>query len=246
MIYKKTFKAIIAILLMIILASCADNPGFMETASKMAQQAGVSTTNGLSVTEISAGLKEALRVGSENVVQRVGATNGYNDDPKIHIPLPASIVKIRNIAAKVGLQGQFDDLETRLNRAAEAAAPKAKKLFVSAITEMSVEDAKGILNGPDDSATQFFRKKMTAPLSAEMRPIIDQSMSQAGVIQAYDNAISKLGPLAPSLPDYKSQLTDHVLKGGMDGIFHYLSEEEAAIRNDPAKRVSDLLKRVFG
>jgi hypothetical protein len=71
-------------------------------------------------------------------------------------------------------------------------------------------------------------------------------VSPENVIQAYDGAISKLGPLAPSLPDYKAKLTDHVLKGGMDGIFHYLSEEEAAIRNDPAKRVSDLLKRVFG
>lgn len=245
MIYR-IFKAAIAASLMFSIASCANNPELMEKATKIAQQTGISSSGGpLSVTEISAGLKEALRVGSENVVQKVGAADGYNDDPKIHIPLPASMTKMRNFAAKVGLQGKFDDLETRLNRAAESAAPKAKKLFLSAITEMSVDDAKGILNGPDNSATQFFRSKMTKPLSAEMRPIIDQSMSQAGVIQAYDSTVSKLGPLAPSLPDYKTQLTDHVLKGGMDGIFHYLSEEEAAIRNDPAKRVSDLLKRVF-
>jgi hypothetical protein len=245
MIYR-TFKTTLLASLLFFLASCANNPELMETATKLAQQAGISSSGPLSVTEISAGLKEALRVGSENVVQKVGAADGYNNDPKIHIPLPASLVKARNIAAKVGLQGKFDDLETKLNQAAEAAAPKAKKLFWSSISEMSVDDAKGILSGPDNSATQFFRGKMTAPLSNEMRPIVDQSMSQAGVIQAYDSAMSKLGPLAPSLPDYKTQLTDHVLKGGMDGIFHYLSEEEAAIRNDPSKRVSDLLKRVFG
>jgi hypothetical protein len=228
-----------------LLASCASNPELMEKATKIAQQVGGTSNSPLSVAEISAGLKEALRVGSENVVQQVGVADGYNNDPKIHIPLPASITKVRNMAAKVGLQGGFDDLETRLNRAAETAAPKAKKLFLSAITEMSVDDAKGILSGSDDSATQYFRSKMTTPLSAEMRPVVDQAMSQAGVIQAYDGAMGKLGRLAPALPDYKSQLTNHVVKLGMDGIFHYLSEEEAAIRNNPAKRVSDILQRVF-
>jgi hypothetical protein len=243
---KDLFKAAGTISLILLLISCSGNSELMEKAVKIAQKSGSMSPGSLSTEEISKGLKEALRVGSENVVQKLGTADGYNTDPKIHIPLPASITKIRNYAAKVGLQGGFDDLETRLNRAAESAAPKAKKLFWSAIGDMSLDDAKGILSGPDNAATQYFRNKMTTPLSSEMRPIVDQAMSQTGAIQAYDSAVGKLGPFAPSLPDYKTKLTNHVIEKGMDGIFLYLSEEEAAIRNNPTKRVSKILQRVFG
>lgn len=231
------------------LSSCASNPELMDAAIKIAQQAATSQAGGasaLSIGEISAGLKEALKVGSNNVVQQLGVTNGFNADPAIHIPLPRKIARVRDYAAKVGLQRSFDDLETRLNRAAEAATPHAKELFYGAITQMTLSDARGILQGPSNAATNYFRDKMNMPLAERMRPIVNQAMAQAGVVQAYDNAVGRLGPLAPAVPDYKSQLTDHVVQLGMDGIFHYLAQEEAAIRNNPAKRVTDILRRVFG
>lgn len=234
-----------SLFLLLSLSSCANNPELLETAIKIAQQSGAGSSP-LSIGEISSGLKEALRVGSSNVVSQLGVNDGFNADPLIHIPLPDSVKKIRNIAAKVGLQSSFDDLETKLNRAAETATPKAKKLLWNAIAQMTLQDAKGILSGPDDSATRYFQSKMSAPLSRAMEPIVTQAMSQVGVVQAYDQAVGRLGPFATALPDYKTELTNHVIRLGMEGIFTYIAKEEAAIRHNPAKRVTAILRRVFG
>ncbi len=229
----------------LLVGGCADSPDLMDAAIKIAQQSGA-VSGSLSTSEIASGLKEALRVGAGNVVGRLGVPNGFNADPKVHIPLPDSLRKARNIASKLGMGDSFKDLETRLNRAAETATPVAKELFFNAISQMTLDDARGILSGPDDAATRYFQRKMTAPLSARMKPIVNQAVSRAGVIQSYNQAIGQLGPLASALPDYQGQLVDHVLKRSLDGVFYYLAQEEAAIRHDPAKRITALLKKVFG
>lgn len=138
-----------------------------------------------------------------------------------------------------------DDLELKLNRAAEAATPKAKTLFVDAISEMSVEDARKILDGPKDSATRYFEGKMTAPLKTEMRPIVDGTLAQVGAIQAYDNIMGQYGQL-PFVPDVKADLTNYALDMALQGLFHYIAVEEAAIRENPVKRTTELLQKVFG
>ena len=199
----------------------------------------------LSTDEISSGLKEALRVGSERVVAELGKTDGFNTDPKIHIPLPENLKKVQDALSKVGMSSMVDDLELRLNRAAEAATPKAKKLFGDAIKEMTMDDAKAIYKGPDDAATSYFKEKMSKPLTAEMKPIVEKSLGEVGAIQSYDKMMSKYKSL-PFVPDAKADLTRHVLDKGMDGIFYYMAKEEAAIRQNPVKRTTELLKRVFG
>ncbi|MCK4378160.1 MAG: DUF4197 domain-containing protein [Deltaproteobacteria bacterium] len=199
----------------------------------------------LSTDEIGAGLKEALRVGSERVVAQLGKADGFNGDPQIHIPLPENLKKVQSALNKVGMPSMVDDLELRLNRAAEAATPKAKKLFGDAIKEMTMDDAKAIYQGPDDAATSYFKGKMSKPLAEEMRPIVEDSLAQVGAIQSYDNMMGKYKSL-PFVPDVKADLTSHVLDKGMDGIFYYMAKEEAAIRKNPVKRTTELLKRVFG
>lgn len=199
----------------------------------------------LSTGEITKGLKEALRVGSSRVVKRVGRRDGYNADPKIHLPLPSSLKTVQSALKSVGMSGMLDDLEMKLNRAAEVAAPKAKKLFVNAITAMTLDDAKRIYNGPKDSATRYFKGKMTKPLAREMAPVVNKSLSQVGAIKSYDNVMGQYKQL-PFVPDAKADLTDYVVTKGMDGIFYYLAKEEAAIRQNPAKRTTALLKKVFG
>lgn len=199
----------------------------------------------LTSTEVSAAFQEALRIGSSRVVDQLGRVDGFNLDPAIHIPLPQSLVTVKSVLARIGMSGLADELELKLNRAAEAATPKAKDLFLQAIKEMTFDDVMGIYKGPEDAATRYFQKKMSPALAEEMRPIVTESLAQVGAIQVYDSLISKYRTV-PMVPDVKANLTDYAVEKGMDGIFHYLAEEEAAIRRDPARQTTDLLRRVFG
>ena len=195
--------------------------------------------------DLSSGLKDALRVGTETVVGQLGRLDGFNSDPAIHIPLPESLRQVKSALAAVGMSALLDDLELKLNRAAEEATPAAKQLFFNAIESMTLEDVKGIYNGPQDSATRYFQGKMSAPLAAQMQPIVARTLDQVGAVQAYDAAMGQYATL-PFVPDVKADLNRYVVDRGMAGIFHYLAIEEAAIRENPAKRTTEILQKVFG
>jgi hypothetical protein len=142
------------------------------------------------------------------------------------------------------MSAMLDDLEVRLNRAAEVATPKARDLFLQAIADMTLEDAKAIYSGPDDAATRYFQGKMSPPLAEEMSPIVQASLAQVGAVKAYDDVMGRYQAL-PFVPDAKADLSTYVVEKGMDGIFFYLAQQEAAIRQDPAKRTTELLRKVF-
>ncbi len=199
----------------------------------------------LSTDEIGSGLKEALRVGTETVVAKLGRQDGFNTDPAIHIPLPDTLKPVQSTLEKLGMSSSLDELELRLNRAAEAATPKAKQLFWNSISEMTLDDVNAIYNGPEDAATRYFQDKMTPELSQEMTPIVDQSLSQVGAIQSYDSVMEQYRNV-PFVPDVKADLNQYVVTKGIDGIFHYLAIQEAEIRKNPAKQTTQLLKKVFG
>lgn len=195
--------------------------------------------------EIGNGLKEALRIGTQRVVGQLGAVDGYNADPLIHIPLPEDLRKVHNALDKVGLGGMTSDLELKLNRSAERAAPEAKDVFWNAITEMTLDDVRGIWQGADDAATRYFRGKMTVPLTERFTPIVLDAMGEVGAIRSYDRMMSQYQSI-PFVPDVKADLTRYTVKQGLSGLFTYVAKEEAAIRKDPAKRTTQLLERVFG
>lgn len=220
--------------------------GWFDKAKDLLEDSGVTstTTSNLTDGEIVSGLKEALHVGSDLVVNQLGTTDGFNADPSIHIPLPNSLKKVQSTLDKVGMSSMLDDLETRLNRAAEIATPKAKELFFNAISAMTLDDARNILGGPDDAATRYFQSQMTPDLVEEFTPIVNDSLAEAGAIKSYDNAIGQYKKI-PLVPDAKADLSSYVVEKGMDGIFHYLAVEEAKIRQDPVARTTDLLKKVF-
>lgn len=197
------------------------------------------------VTEVAGAFKQALTIGAGQVVKRLGVKDGFYKDPEVHIPLPEKLETVKKALATVGMSGMVDDLELKINRAAEAATPKAKRLFVGAIKQMTFDDVMKIYKGPDDSATQYFKEKMSPELGKEMHPIVDNTLSQVGALQAYDKVMANYGKL-PFVPDVKANLEDYVVNKGMDGIFHYMAKEEAAIRKDPARQTTDLLKKVFG
>jgi hypothetical protein len=143
------------------------------------------------------------------------------------------------------MSGLFDDLELKLNRAAEEATPEAKALFLDAIQEMTLEDAEQIFRGPEDAATRYFQGKMSEPLAVRMQPLVEKSLQQVGAVQSYETAMGQYRSL-PFVPDLRADLTRHVIDRGLDGIFYYLAREEAAIRQNPAMRTTELLRKVFG
>ncbi|CAG36107.1 DUF4197 domain-containing protein [Desulfotalea psychrophila] len=198
-----------------------------------------------SVGEMDLAFKQALRLGAEKVVKQLGQSNGFNADPAIHIPLPKELNTVKSVLNKIGMSPLLDDLELRLNRAAEAATPKAQKLFLQSISEMTFDDIKTIYNGPKDSATRYFQRKMSPELSRQMQPIVEKSLAQAGAMQAFDRVVGEYQNL-PFVPDVKANLTDYVVQEGMDGIFYYISQEEIAIRENPLKQTTALLQKVFG
>ena len=223
----------------------AGNNWFEEGIDLLKTYGGSNEQSAITVEEIGAGLKDALRVGSENVVAQLGRVDGFNTDPAVHIPLPKQLDTVKSVMDKLGISGQLKDLELKLNRAAEVATPKAKKLFFQAITEMSFDDVRKIYEGPENAATQYFRNKMSPSLEKELEPVVNNSLSEVGAVKAYDN-VMKAYRSFPFAPDVKADMTDYVVEKGMDGIFYYIAKEEAAIRQNPAKRTTDLLKRVFG
>ncbi|MBX2856437.1 MAG: DUF4197 domain-containing protein [Rhodobacteraceae bacterium] len=199
---------------------------------------------GLSAGEIGLGLKEALTIASGAVVSQLGRTDGFFGDPVAHIPLPGFLKTARSGLKLLGQSGLLDDLELRMNRAAETATPRAKTLFVDAIEAMTIDDARQILTGPDDAATRYFQRQMTPPLTRDFSPIVTDALAEAGAVRAYDEATASVpGGLAGAA---KTNLTDYVVVKGLDGVFHYFGVQEREIRRNPVKRSTDLLRRVFG
>ncbi len=196
-------------------------------------------------SEAAAAFKEALGSGTKSVVSQLGVTDGFYNDPSIHIPLPDELKTVQSILNEIGMSYMVDDLELKLNRAAEAATPLASDLFLQAISEMTFDDVMNIYNGPKDSATRYFQSKMTPSLKTSMRPIVEQSMAEVGAVQSYETVVGEYQSI-PFVPDVKANLTDYVLDEGIEGIFYYVAKEEEAIRTNPVKQTTSLLKKVFG
>lgn len=227
------------------LAGCAGNGPTLDDLNRAAGAVLAGNAGGpLGSDEIARGLKQALSIGSTNVTRQLGQANGFGGDANIRIPLPRALSNVKDVAAKVGLDSAFGSLENRLNEAAEAAVPKARAIFLNSIQQMTLADAKNILSGPDDAATQFFRQTSSEALSAEMRPIVDNSLTQVGAVRAFDQFLQSYRRI-PLAPKVDADLTSHVVQYALDGVFFYVAREEKAIRENPLRRTTDLLRRVF-
>jgi Protein of unknown function (DUF4197) len=163
----------------------------------------------------------------------------------VHIPLPSALKRAKSAAKLLGMDKQFDELEVSMNRAAEAAVPKAKPLLVNAIKQMSVQDAMGLLKGGDDSATQYFKGKTQEKLVSEFLPFATQATAKVGLAQKYSALANKGAALGLVKEDQKS-LDGYIAQKAVDGLFTLIAEEERAIRANPVKAGSALLQRVFG
>ncbi|MBW2090597.1 MAG: DUF4197 domain-containing protein [Deltaproteobacteria bacterium] len=202
-------------------------------------------TEELTDRKIVDGLKEALQLGTNNTVMLVSKINGYYKNPEIKIPLPDKVMKVEKILRAVGYGPQIEAFELSMNRAAERAAPKAKALFWEAIKKMTITDARKILKGRDNEATLYFREKTQDQLTAAFKPIIHAAMSEVGVTRSYQQLTARVSRI-PFTKTLDMDLDKYVTDRALDGLFLMLAEEERRIRRDPAARVTETLKEVFG
>jgi Protein of unknown function (DUF4197) len=201
--------------------------------------------NSLSNADTSAGLKKALDQGINQAVGKLGVTDGFLKNPAVKIDLPPKLAKAENMLRMLGAGEEMDRLVVSMNRAAEAAVPQSKVLLKQALRQMTLEDAKHILTGGDDAATQYFKHATYEPLKLKFAPIISSATQKVKLAETYDTVAKKavaLGVLKPKDASLESYVTDKTL----DGLFLMMAEEERAIRKDPLGQASDLLKKVFG
>ena len=198
----------------------------------------------LSDAKIASGLREALRVGTQNAVNLTGKTDGYFLNQAIKILMPEKLHTLDQGLRAFGYGSQVDELVLSMNRAAEQSAPAAKQIFGNAIAAMSFEDARKILKGPETAATDYFKIKTTDQLTTAFRPTVERSMSKVGVTRQYQELLG----LAKAIPFLKAEsydLNTYVVGKALDGLFHVVADEERKIRTNPTARVTDLLKEVF-
>lgn len=209
------------------------------TAPAAAQLEGISNREALNA------LKTALDRGSRAAVEQLGRENGFFGDTRVKIPLPESLRRAEKNMRRFGMGRYADELVLAMNRAAEAAVPEAKQLFVDAVKKMSVQDAKGILTGGETAGTAYFRRSTAAPLAQRFLPIVRQATARVGLAQKY-KAYAGRGVQVGLLKAEDADLDDYVTRKALDGLYLMVAEEEKKIRKDPVGTASSLLNKVFG
>ena len=192
------------------------------------------------------GLKQALEHGTQQAVSLLGRENGYFGDARVKIPLPENLARVDRTLRKLGQGKTADEFVLSLNRAAEAAAPEAKAIFLQVIRQMSVQDAVQIVRGPNDAATAYFRAHSEAALRDRFRPIVAAATDKVGVTHRYKKFLKEAGPVAKLFDTRSLDLDDYVTRKALDGLFLRVADEEKRIRQDPVARTTDLLRKVFG
>jgi Protein of unknown function (DUF4197) len=213
-----------------------------SSSSNSSSSAGVSS---LSNEEASGGLKEALTQGVGKAVATLGAADGFFGNKEVKIPLPKSLKKIEKGMKLMGMGKQSDELVLKMNRAAEAAVPEAKALLVGSIKQMSLADAKAILTGPQDAATQYFKKTTSAQMAEKFLPIVTKATENVQLAASY-NKYAEMGSKFGVVKKEDANIEKYVTNKALDGVYLMIAKEEAAIRKDPLGQASSLLKKVFG
>lgn len=202
----------------------------------------------LTAGEVALGLKAALDNGVGNALTNVGVLNGFLGNSLIRIPLPKVLQDVQSFLAPIGADRMLVELGTQLNRGAEKAAPVARDIFLDAVRGLTITEAFDILRGTDTAATEYLQARTTTNLSQLFSPIMEDSLSQTGALRLVDDVSSQLQsvPFGPNLgANARTDLIAHGVDYGLRGVFHFIGEEEKAIRANPAKRTSDILRRVF-
>jgi Protein of unknown function (DUF4197) len=239
---KTGVRALVATLSVLLVGPPASWAQLPELLKRFPQMPGAG--EGLGDAKIGQGLKEALRVGTENAVSLTGSLDGYFMNQAIKILMPERLKSLEQGLRLIGQGDRVDELVLGMNRAAERAAPGARTIFVDAIGEMSIDDAHKILSGPDTAATDYFKGKTTPRLTAAFQPVVERAMGEVGLARQYKDLLAQ----AQAIPFFKTEdydLNRYVVGKSLDGLFHVVGDEERKIRTNPTARTTDLLREVF-
>ena len=221
---------------------------FKSEGAKVMDGGGLSNATeaaGISQEQIADGLKEALSKGTHSAVETLGKPDGFLKNAKVKIPMPKHLEMVEKGLRTLGQDAKADQFIEGMNRAAERAVPEAASVFGDAISDMSIDDAKGILNGGDQSATEYLQRSSADTLKSRFRPIVDNAIGQLGVTKKYKDMVDKAGIASGLIDTKKLDLGNYVTDKTLAGVFLMVGEEERKIRENPAARTTDLLKRVF-
>jgi len=211
-------------------------------AASFAQAAGL---DAISAGDASAGVKEALSKGADYAVASLGKDNGFLGNSKVKIPLPGYLQKAEGAMRMIGMGKQADELVNTMNHAAENAVAEAKPILSDSIKKMTMQDAKAILTGGDDSVTQYFKRTSSAQLTQKFMPIVKNETKKLQLAEQYNSYAGKAA--SAGLIDQKdADIDSYVTQKAMDGLFLMIAEEEKKLRSNPVGAGSDLLKKVFG
>ncbi|WDE07608.1 DUF4197 domain-containing protein [Thalassomonas viridans] len=245
---KKNILALMSLLVVLVMPAQAEED-WWNSAKKLINGIKDQTIGAnLSDEQISQGLKQALNVGTDTVVRELQQPGAFNNNPERHISLPSSLNTVTSALGKVGMGSLPKELEARLNQAAEQAIPGAGPILKNAIAKLQLEDIKKIYRGGSDSATRYLEESMAVPISTAMIPVIKQSLSGVGAFELYESIMSKYRnlPFVPELNDADANvILSLVQKKAIGSLFDNLAAEEIAIRTDPKKQSTELLKQLF-
>lgn len=199
----------------------------------------------LTQKDASGGLKDALIQGAQVAVQQLGKPGGFSNNPDVRIELPGKLGKAAKTMKMMGMGAQVDQLEASMNKAAEAAVPQAQALLVESVKKMTVQDAKSILTGPQDSATQYLNKTSREQLRAQFLPIVKQATDQVGLAKQY-NAFAGQAAAFGVVDAKSASIENYVTEQALDGLFEMIAKQEASLRQNPAGAATSLARKVFG
>jgi len=201
--------------------------------------------DGLTQGDASRGIKEALGLASMNATNRLAQPDGFWGNPRVRIPLPGILGQTQRTLAGMRMSGPLDQLQESLNRAAESAMPQAASLFTNAVRTITIADAIDIVRGGEDSATRYLRGRTETRLTSLLKPPMTRALTQSGAFTLLRSALREIG-LASMTTDLRTEVINFSTSKALDGCFYFIAEEERAIRRDPWRRTTDILRRVFG
>lgn len=241
-------KLILPLFVLLSLTSCAQQKS--TSGSDILKKAGgifgKKSGTGLSNEEIVAGLKEALSVGARNSSEKLSAADGFFGNALIKVLMPEEAKKVESTLRNIGLGNMVDKAILSMNRAAEEASKSAAPIFVDAIRSMSIQDAFGILKGNDSAATSYLKGRTSLQLTDAFKPVIESALEKTNATKHWKDVFETYNKLPTTFNKVNTDLSGYVTEKALTGLFYQVALEEQKIRKDPAARVTDILRKVFG